>query len=108
MLKQMCPYFGKCGGCVWQDLSQDEYVAKKEMFIRRAFADAGIAEIPLNPIILLPTGIRRMRKSTRNISTGRSRNRFTFPGCRNSIPGRAGRGCSILPAADRNACPCRP
>ena len=44
---------------MWQDLSQEEYVAKKELFIRRAFADAGIAEIPLKPIILLPTGIRR-------------------------------------------------
>ena len=59
MLKEKCPYFGKCGGCVWQDLSQEEYVAKKELFIRRAFADAGIPEIPLKPIILLPTGIRR-------------------------------------------------
>ena len=59
MLKQKCPFFGKCGGCVWQDLSQVDYVAKKELFIRRAFADAGIDEIPLKPIILLPTGIRR-------------------------------------------------
>ena len=59
MLKQICPFFGKCGGCVWQDLSQDEYVAKKELFIRHAFQDAGIYEIPLKPIILLPTGIRR-------------------------------------------------
>lgn len=59
MLKKKCPYFGKCGGCVWQDLSQADYVAKKELFIRRAFSDVGIDEIPLKPIILLPTGIRR-------------------------------------------------
>ncbi len=59
MLKQKCPFFGKCGGCVWQDLSEADYLAKKESFIRRAFADVGLNEIPLNPIILLPTGIRR-------------------------------------------------
>lgn len=59
MLKEKCSFFGKCGGCVWQDLSQGEYIAKKELFIRRAFADVGISEIPLKPIILLPTGIRR-------------------------------------------------
>ena len=59
MLKEKCPYFTKCGGCVWQDLSQADYVAKKELFIRRAFQDAGLDEIPLKPVILLPTGIRR-------------------------------------------------
>ena len=59
MLKEKCPYFNKCGGCVWQDLSEQNYLAKKELFIRRSFSDAGINEIPLNPIILLPTGIRR-------------------------------------------------
>ena len=59
MLEEKCSYFEKCGGCVWQDLSPLDYVAKKELFIRRAFSDAGIDEIPLKPIILLPTGIRR-------------------------------------------------
>ena len=59
MLKEKCPFFCQCGGCVWQDLSQAEYVAKKEVFIRRAFADVGLNEIPLKPVILLPTGIRR-------------------------------------------------
>ena len=59
MLKEKCPYFGKCGGCVWQDLTEQQYLAKKELFIRRAFVDVGVNEIPLKPIILLPTGIRR-------------------------------------------------
>ena len=44
---------------MWQDLSEADYLAKKETFIRRAFADAGLTEIPLKPVILLPTGIRR-------------------------------------------------
>lgn len=59
MLKEKCSFFGKCGGCVWQDLSKADYLAKKELFIRRAFSDAGINEIPLKSIILLPIGIRR-------------------------------------------------
>lgn len=58
MLKQKCAYFGKCGGCVWQDLTKQEYVAKKESFIRHAFQDVGLA-VELEPIVLVPTGTRR-------------------------------------------------
>ncbi len=58
MLKEKCVYFGKCGGCVWQDLSPKEYTAKKESFIRRAFQDVGLS-IKLEPMILIPTGTRR-------------------------------------------------
>lgn len=58
MLKEKCVYFGKCGGCVWQDLSQQDYIAKKESFIRHAFQDAGLS-VTLEPMILIPTGTRR-------------------------------------------------
>ena len=58
MLKQKCAYFGKCGGCVWQDLTDLEYIAKKESFILHAFQDVGLT-IQLEPIILIPTGTRR-------------------------------------------------
>ena len=58
MLKEKCPYFGKCGGCVWQDLSQADYVAKKESFIGRAFQDVNL-RINLSSMILIPTGTRR-------------------------------------------------
>ncbi len=58
MLKERCPYFGKCGGCVWQDLSPQEYVAKKESFVLHAFKDVGLS-IKLEPMILIPTGTRR-------------------------------------------------
>lgn len=58
MLKQKCTYFGKCGGCVWQDLSQQDYIAKKESFICHAFQDVGLS-ITLAPMILIPTGTRR-------------------------------------------------
>jgi len=58
MLKKKCIYFGKCGGCVWQDLSPQDYIAKKESFILHAFQDVGLS-VTLEPMILIPTGTRR-------------------------------------------------
>ncbi len=58
MLKEKCPYFGVCGGCVWQDLSPQDYIQKKEDFVRHSFQDAGL-KIELNPMVLIPTGTRR-------------------------------------------------
>ncbi|MBQ3696162.1 MAG: class I SAM-dependent RNA methyltransferase [Alphaproteobacteria bacterium] len=58
MLKEKCPYFGRCGGCVWQDLSQQDYIAKKESFILHAFRDVGL-DVQLSPMVLIPTGTRR-------------------------------------------------
>jgi len=58
MLKEKCSYFGKCGGCVWQDLSQQDYIAKKESFVRHAFQDVGL-QVELALMVLIPTGTRR-------------------------------------------------
>lgn len=58
MLKEKCPYFNQCGGCVWQDLSEQEYIQKKENFVKNAFRDVNL-EINLSPMILIPTGTRR-------------------------------------------------
>ncbi len=58
MLKEKCLYFEKCGGCVWQDLSAQDYITKKENFIRRAFQDVGL-EVKPEPMIQIPTGTRR-------------------------------------------------
>ncbi len=54
----VCRYFGKCGGCLYQDLPHEAYMQKKENFIKRAFADKHI-DIELNPIISVPFGTRR-------------------------------------------------
>lgn len=53
-----CSYFGKCGGCVWQNLTQKEYIERKNTFILRAFQDAALS-IQLEPMILIPIGTRR-------------------------------------------------
>ena len=58
MLKKICPYFNRCGGCVWQDLTESEYIQKKSDFVRFCFRDIGV-NIELNPLILIPTGTRR-------------------------------------------------
>ena len=58
MLKEICPYFKRCGGCVWQDLNESDYIQKKTDFVRFCFRDAGL-NVELNPLILIPTGTRR-------------------------------------------------
>ena len=58
MLEKKCIYFGKCGGCVWQDLSEKDYIAKKSSFITRAFQDVGLT-INLESIKFIPIGTRR-------------------------------------------------
>jgi len=42
MMKTICPFFGKCGGCLYQDLPEAEYLLKKKNFIKRSFADYGL------------------------------------------------------------------
>ena len=42
MINTICPFFQKCGGCLYQDLPENDYLLKKKDFIRKAFADYGI------------------------------------------------------------------
>ncbi len=53
-----CSAFGKCGGCLYQDMNFEQYIQKKENFIKNAFRDYGM-EISLKPIISVPFGTRR-------------------------------------------------
>lgn len=50
----ICPYFKRCGGCLYQDMPHEAYLEMKQRFIRRAFADKGlfpeiaeVREVPL-------------------------------------------------------------
>ena len=55
---KICPFFGFCGGCQYQNLSEEAYVDKKNLFSRRAFADYGL-DVDLNSIQSVPLGTRR-------------------------------------------------
>jgi len=46
MMKTICPFFGKCGGCLYQDLPETEYIIKKKNFIKRSFGDYGLSVEP--------------------------------------------------------------
>ena len=53
--KTICPFFGRCGGCLYQDLPEADYLAKKKNFIKFSFSDCGISiepedirEVPLH------------------------------------------------------------
>ena len=55
---KVCPFFEKCGGCLYQDLSEHDYLAKKKNFITRAFQDYDVTP-PLMPIRSVPLASRR-------------------------------------------------
>ena len=58
MIERICPFFKKCGGCLYQDLPFDTYLEKKKNFIERAFSDRGIT-IKTEPIQPVPIHSRR-------------------------------------------------
>lgn len=48
-----------CGGCLYLDMPDEEYIHKKQNFVRRAFADKGI-DLPGDlPFVRIPFGSRR-------------------------------------------------
>ncbi|MBR3392929.1 MAG: 23S rRNA (uracil(1939)-C(5))-methyltransferase RlmD [Firmicutes bacterium] len=46
-MKEVCPVFGKCGGCQYLNLSYEEQLAKKEASVRELFQEF---ELPISPI----------------------------------------------------------
>lgn len=58
MNKPTCPYASKCGGCLYLDMPQADYIEKKKNFIINSFSHAGI-QLKLDDFILIPFGTRR-------------------------------------------------
>lgn len=57
-MQNVCPYFGKCGGCVYLDMPFADYIEKKKNFVLRSFSDHGLTPV-LEDIISIPMGSRR-------------------------------------------------
>ena len=56
--QELCPFFGKCGGCLYQDLTEADYHTKKKNFIKHSFQDYGI-KVELSSIKTVPLQSRR-------------------------------------------------
>lgn len=54
----ICPFFGQCGGCLYQDLTEEQYQTLKIKAIQNALFSQGI-QAPLTPLICIPAGTRR-------------------------------------------------
>jgi len=57
-IKPICKYFGACGGCLLQHLSDTAHIEFKENLIRRALKSAGI-NTHIRPIITIKSATRR-------------------------------------------------
>ena len=57
-MTDLCPYFGKCGGCLYQDMSDSAYKQMKHQYILRCFADYGLSP-ELDEVISIGPNSRR-------------------------------------------------
>src|SRR5690242_1581442 len=54
-VEPQCPYFGRCGGCVYQHIEYEHQLAIKSRQTRDALARIGkLKDIPLRPIVPSP------------------------------------------------------
>ncbi len=53
-----CVFFGKCGGCLYQDMQHEQYIQKKENFVKKSFQDYQLT-IDIEKTICIPFGRRR-------------------------------------------------
>jgi len=54
-VKPQCPYFGRCGGCVYQHISYEHQIAIKWRQVRDALLRIGkLKDVPMRPIVPSP------------------------------------------------------
>lgn len=54
-----CPHFGVCGGCVAQHMRDELYAHWKEGIVREAFAQRGLADVPITQLVRCAPASRR-------------------------------------------------
>jgi 23S rRNA (uracil1939-C5)-methyltransferase len=57
-MTDLCPYFGKCGGCIYQDMPTNDYLDMKKRYVMRCFSDYNLTP-DLKDIISIPIHSRR-------------------------------------------------
>jgi 23S rRNA (uracil1939-C5)-methyltransferase len=57
-MADLCPYFGKCGGCIYQDMPTNDYLDMKKRYVMRCFSDYGLTPT-IEDIISIPIHSRR-------------------------------------------------
>lgn len=54
----LCPFFGRCGGCLFQDKAPADYFAMKKNVVIEALRHRGLTP-PVDDVIAIPAGTRR-------------------------------------------------
>ena len=55
MIEPLCPVFGACGGCAYQDISYPEELAKKERLLKQLFqGNLGLGDAVFDPVVASP------------------------------------------------------
>ncbi|MBQ9738607.1 MAG: class I SAM-dependent RNA methyltransferase [Alphaproteobacteria bacterium] len=57
-MTDLCPYFGKCGGCIYQDMPTNDYLEMKKRYVMRCFSDYGLTPV-IEDIVSIPIHSRR-------------------------------------------------
>lgn len=66
-----CPYFSKCGGCKFQHIAYDSYLAWKQKILKETLAQRGFSDVKINPIVKIPERTRR-RVTFNSVASGAS------------------------------------
>jgi 23S rRNA (uracil1939-C5)-methyltransferase len=54
-----CRHFGRCGGCALQHLAAAAYADWKRSLVIEALSRHGLADVPVDPVLVVPPGDRR-------------------------------------------------
>ncbi len=58
-MSALCGHFGRCGGCTYQDRSEEDYRALKRDLVLRALSRHGLGDVEVAPLVAVPPGTRR-------------------------------------------------
>jgi 23S rRNA (uracil1939-C5)-methyltransferase len=70
-VEPQCPYFGRCGGCVYQHISYEHQLAIKWLQVRDALQRIGkLKDVPMRPIIASPKQYGYRNRITVHVQDG--------------------------------------